>query len=291
MRADTALITKLKKPFLRDIDEEGARRFFLKYRWQKGFKNCPHCAGKVVVAIRRNRLRCSDCHYEFSDFTGTCLGLLRVGFKPWLRLIKLFEQDCSARQAAQELCLSYPTVLKGFNIIRKAILSQDPGFQHIQGGKQANTPVLGGRPKGQEIVESLDNGWIFGIQERSGRVRVEPVFNLNAEVLSDLGMRKVGRSNIVYTKGYQDYDSLMFCAPGPLAANHSQPGFLKRTIIHEQQGFRGYAKKRLTRFRGISPENFFLFLKELEFRYNHRKNGGSFLTLATYLTKPVADIL
>jgi len=243
------------------------------------------------VKIRRNRLFCSDCRYEFSDFTGTCLGLLRVGFTKWLWLIKLFERDFSARQAAKELGLSYPTVLKGFNIIRKAILSQDPDFQHIQGGKKMNAPAFGGRPRDQESVGPLNHEWIFGIQERSRQVRVELVFNLNADVLSGLGMQKVGRSNIVCTKRYQDYDSLMFCAPGPLAANHSQPIFLKRTIIHEQQGFRAYAKKRLTRFRGISPENFFLFLKELEFRYNHRKNGEFFTILATYLTKPVAELL
>jgi hypothetical protein len=83
----------------------------------------------------------------------------------------------------------------------------------------------------------------------------------------------------------------MFCAPGPLAVKHSQPSFLKRTIIHEQQGFRGYAKKRVTRFRGISLENFYLLLKELEFRYNQRKNGEYFTILATYLTKPVAELL
>ena len=154
-----------------------------------------------------------------------------------------------------------------------------------------NAPAFGGRPGDQESVGPLNHGWIFGIEERSGQVRVELVFNLNADVLSGLGMRKVGRSNIVYTNRYQDYDSLMFCAPGPLAANHSQPSFLKRTIIHGQQGFRGYAKKRLTRFRGISPENFYLFLKELEFRYNQRKNGESFTILATYLTKPVAELL
>ncbi|MGA9822890.1 MAG: transposase [Desulfobaccales bacterium] len=290
MRADTALISELQKPLLGDIDEERARRFFLKYRWRQGLKNCPRCAGEEVQKIRRNRLLCSDCRYEFSDFTGTCLGLLRVGLRQWLRLIMTFERDFSARQAAQKLGLSYPTVLKGFNIIRKAILSQDQDFQPIQGGMKAQAPALGGRPGDQEGVDPLNPEWIFGIRERSGQVRVGPVFNLNADVLSGLRIRSLGRTNIVYTNGYQDYDSLMFCAPGPLDGNQSLPILLKRTIIHEQQGFRGYAKKRLTRFRGISPENFFLFLKELEFRYN-RKNGESFTTLATYLSRPVADLL
>jgi transposase len=290
MRGDTALIAGFKKPRLDDIDEERARRFFLKYRWEKGLKNCPRCAGKGVVEIRRDRLLCPKCRYEFSNFTGTWLALLQVGVREWLGLIKLFEGDFSAREAAQELGLSYPTVLKGFNIIRKAILSQDPDFPPTQGGKKVKPPAFGGRPRDQEGVGPLNQGGIFGIRERAGQVRVEVVSNLNAEVFSGLGMRKVGRSDIVYTSRYQDYDSLMFCAPEPLAGIHSQPTFLKRSIIHEQQGFRGYAKKRLPRFRGISPENLFLFLKELEFRYNHRNNAESFTIIATCLTRPVAEL-
>jgi transposase len=291
MRADNALIAALKKPILSEVDEEKARRLFLRYRWKRDLKICPRCAGRMVVQIRRNRLLCSDCRYEFGDFTGTCLGLLRVGFRQWLWLIKLFERDFSARQAARELGLSYPTVLKGFNIIRKAILCHDPDFQALPGGMKVNRPACGGQAGDQESLAPPDREWVFGIREKSGQVKVGLVPNLNADVLSGLRVRKVGRSNIVYTNGYQDYDNLIFCGPGPLAANHSQPCPLKRTIIHEQQGFRGYAKKRLTRFRGISPENFFLFLKELEFRYNLGKNGEFFITLATYLTKPVADLL
>ena len=76
------------------------------------------------------------------------------------------------------------------------------------------------------------------------------------------------------------------------ALHHLIGGFRPgRPIIHDQQGFRGCARKKLARFRGISPENFFLFLKELEFRYNQRKNGESFTILATYLTEPVAELL
>ncbi|MGA9820937.1 MAG: hypothetical protein WBQ36_05030, partial [Desulfobaccales bacterium] len=41
-------------------------------------------------------------------------------------------------------------------------------------------------------------------------------------------------------------------------------------------GVQAYAQKRLTRFRGISPENFCIFLQELEFRYNYRNNCKSF---------------
>lgn len=36
------------------------------------------------------------------------------------------------------------------------------------------------------------------------------------------------------------------------------------------EGFWGFAKSRLTRFRGMSKHTFYLHLKECEFRFNHR---------------------
>jgi len=38
--------------------------------------------------------------YEFSDFTGTYLSLLRIEFREWLWLLKLFDLEVSARKAA-----------------------------------------------------------------------------------------------------------------------------------------------------------------------------------------------
>jgi transposase-like protein len=41
--------------------------------------------------------------------------------------------------------------------------------------------------------------------------------------------------------------------------------------INGIEGFRKYAKERLLRYHGINPQNFLYYLKETEFRFNHRK--------------------
>jgi transposase len=50
--------------------------------------------------------------------------------------------------------------------------------------------------------------------------------------------------------------------------------FSSRTVrgnhINGIEGFWGYAKTRMSRFRGMHPSTFYLHLKECEFRYNHR---------------------
>jgi len=53
---------------------------------------------------------------------------LRISCVSWLLLIELFELEISARKAGIQLGLSYPTTLKGFDILRGVIIEsyRDP---------------------------------------------------------------------------------------------------------------------------------------------------------------------
>lgn len=53
--------------------------------------------------------------------------------------------------------------------------------------------------------------------------------------------------------------------------NHDRDEFVRGTThINGIEGFRGLAKTRLVKFKGMSPSTFYLHLKECEFRFNHR---------------------
>jgi transposase len=260
--------------------EEEARAFFRQYRWKDGRQSCPRCGGQRVEKVRRNRLLCPRCRYEFGDFTGTYLGLLHVGCMKWYGLIRLFDLEFSARRAAAVLGLSYPTVLKGFQIIRQAIAAQDRDF-----------PVLGKQPGAGPAPGSPFRGLVFGIREKGGRVRVEALPDFPAAALAHLQGRPLGRSHIAYTRSHPGYDSLFFCAPGPGEAGPGGPRAPRKVCLGEEQGFRAYAQERLLKYRGVTPEKFPLYLKELEFRYNHRDHPQTFALLAAYVTRPVAHLL
>ena len=271
--------------------EEKAKIFFLKYRWKTRRKICPRCEHVGVVRIRRERLLCPGCRYEFGDFTGTHLGLLRIGFREWLWLLKLFELEVSARKAARELGLSYPTVLKGFQVIRLAIVAQNRDYPLLTGEVEADEAYFGGRRKGKRGRGAAGKVPVFGILERAGKVRVEVVPNVKAETLLGLAVKKVRRGSIVYTDKYQSYDSLMFCGFRHLKIDHSQRFASGKVYINGLEGFWSYAKERLIKFHGVSKEKFPFYLKELEFRYNRRKDQNLFLTLAEYLVTSVAKLL
>ena len=120
---------------------------------------------------------------------------------------------------------------------------------------------------------------------------MEVVPNVKAETLLQLTVKKVRRGSIVYTDKYQSYDSLMFCGYRHLKVDHSRRFASGKVYINGLEGFWSYAKERLIKFHGVSKEKFPFYLKELEFRYNHRKEDNLFDLLIYLLTKPVADLL
>lgn len=45
----------------------------------------------------------------------------------------------------------------------------------------------------------------------------------------------------------------------------------KRQHINGIENFRGYVKTKLKSYYGVSLEHFYFYLKEMEFRFSHRK--------------------
>ena len=111
---------------------------------------------------------------------------------------------------------------------------------------------------------------VFGILERGGRVKVEAVGNVKAQTLLASTLKRVRRGSVVYTDRYQVYDALMFCGYRHLRVDHDRRFSRGKVHINGLEGFWAYAKQRLIKHHGVSKERFPLYLKEMEFRYNHR---------------------
>lgn len=266
------------------ITEGQARRFFLGYRWPNHKKACPRCGSEEVREVRRHRLLCATCHYEFGDFTGTYLARMHVGFKKSLELLQFFELEWPAAQAARELGLSYPTVSRGFQIIRIAIAAQRPDLQPGRGERRERAASGGNTPEGKRRDHQI-KGPVFGVREESDRVRVEEVPALRLDDLAGLKLRLMGRTPVVYTSRFHDYHSLMFCLGGGPGGDSAHASLRSKRQAKTLPGFLGYARERFVKLHGISWEKFPLYLKELEFRYNHRDIVNSFTIIAGYMAQ------
>jgi len=125
---------------------------------------------------------------------------------------------------------------------------------------------------------------VFGILERNGVVRVDVVKDVTARRLLEMTLRMVRRGSIIYTDKFHIYDALMCCGYRHLRVDHGKRFSSGKVYINGLEGFWSYAKQRLAKFHGVSKEKFPLYLKEMEFRYNHR-NEDLFELLVQNVTK------
>ena len=271
--------------------ENTARRFLAKLCWKNYRRFCTRCHSYRIYRLAHKSFRCKRCGYTFHDFSGRWINKVQITAKDWLWIIKLFELELSARRIAEQVQLSYPTVLKAVTVIRMAIVSPTRDADKLLGGEvEMDESYFGGRRKGKRGRGAANKVPVFGILERNGVVKVEVIKNVTAETLLNMTVKTVRRGSIVYTDKFRGYDSLMFCGYRHIKINHQKIFASGKVYINGVEGFWSYAKERLIKFHGISKEKFPLYIKEMEFRYNNR-DKNIFNLMAKNLTNFVQNLL
>jgi transposase len=208
---------------------------------------------------------------------------VKLQAKDWLQVIKLFELDTPARRASQRVSISYPTVLKTFYCIRQSIVAHGEDGDHLLRGEvEANGGSLDDRGKGHSGQKTPSRIPVFGIMEEDGRVKVEVLREIRAENILNLTIEKARWGSIVYTNKFKGYNGLVFCGYKHLAPDHEIRFSGEDVDNNGLEGFWSFVKERMSKFHGVSKEKFPLYLKEMEFRYNHR-HQPIFDTLVQYL--------
>jgi len=131
---------------------------------------------------------------------------------------------------------------------------------------------------------------VFGIKERGSKVLVEPVANVEEETLTKLTRNHVRAGSKTYTDKFRSYNSLIWQGYEHIRIDHDKKFTTTtngKTHINSIESFWAYAKERLLKYHGVSPQNFLFYLKELEWRFNHQKTPDLFGILAKYLTSLV----
>jgi len=263
--------------------ERGVKRYLVKACWKDYVRFCIRCRTRKIYRIRRDRYRCSQCGYEFSDFAGRWINKVKVPPRDWLWLIKLFELGISARKVSQQLGISYPTVHKAFHLIRQSITAHSGNADSLLDGEgERGKTYFENRGEGRCVENSKTTFQVFGILVSKGFVKLEPLPNLSAEAVLNLTVKTARRNSIAYTDRWGSYDALIFCGDKHLTIDYRRRFSRARVHINGVNGFWSYAKERMNKFHGVSKERFPLYLKEMEFRYNHR-HESIFNTLVDYL--------
>ena len=251
-------------------EEQEAEKFLREKGILKEFGGCPYCGSERFWRVRRNFYKCSQCKREWSIRKGSVLEGLKIPLHKFVLALKLFELEVPALRASKELGLAYNTVHKLFQLIRKKIYQHSAKEDLLEGEVEADESYFGGKRKGKRGRGAARKIPVFGILERKGKVKVEVVPDVQAETLLRETLRKVKRGSLIYTDRFRSYDGLVMYGFRHERIDHGKRFANGKVYINGIEGFWSYAKERLQKFHGLSPQTFPYYLKELEFRYNHR---------------------
>lgn len=197
----------------------------------------------------------------------------RISTKQLRHLIRYLALDLTASQMALLTGLNRNTANRYVRAIRERIAQFCETQSPFGGEVEVDESYFGARRiKGKRGRGAYGKTIVFGIFQRNGQVYTELVPDCRKLTLQAIIRGKVALDSVIYSDGWRGYNGLVDVGYGKhLRVDHGKDEFVRgRAHVNGIEGFWGYAKTRLVRFRGINKRTFYLHLKECEFRFNHR---------------------
>ena len=116
---------------------------------------------------------------------------------------------------------------------------------------------------------------VFGMKKRGNKVYTQIVNNCSASELVPSIKRLAPNGSTIYSDEWKPCDGLVNAGHQKhYRVTHCDAAFTnERACVNGIENFRGVAKNRLSKMRGITRKNFNLHLKETEWRFNHRNEN------------------
>ncbi len=184
------------------------------------------------------------------------------------RLIEYFVSGSTARTAAALVGVNRNTAAYYFQRLRQLIGQAIEDETPFSGEIEVDESYFGGRRKGKRGRGAAGKVPVFGILKRQGRVYTKIVPDVKSATLIPILEQKVVPDSIVYTDSWHSYNVLDVSDFHHVRINHSKLFADGRNHINGIENFWNQAKRHLRKFNGIPREQFSLFLKECEWRFN-----------------------
>ncbi len=192
-------------------------------------------------------------------------------------LIKYFSLDLEVTKMAKLLNLNRKTVNYYAIKIRKKLATHSETISKFNGEVELDESYFGGRYKNDKRGRGTPNKVpVFGILKRNGKVYTQVIKNASKREIMPVIQGKIDKEATLYTDKWKAYDGLVFNGYEHKRINHSKEmvdSRDKRNHINGIENFWGWCKNRLKKFNGIRRDNFYLHIKESEFRFNYRNNN------------------
>ena len=279
----------MRRVFTSDVTDTQVRSIFRAARFGDRTR-CPGCDyARRLWKLGDDRWRCGRCRERFGLLTGTWLSRTRFELIEIYELLFWFELELTDHGIARRVQVPYHRVHRFFLDLRRAIAAfENRSIEVLDGEVEVDESYFGPRfanrrranrrrlrKSGQVLsgrgAQRLKQA-VFGIYERTdGIVFVQPVPNVSSRTLQSIIHQKVSIETTIYSDAWGGYDGLASDYAGHETVQHGTREYVRgNATINGIEGFWAYAKERLLKHHGVSPDHFLLYLKEMEYRFNHR---------------------
>ena len=235
--------------------------------------SCPKCHSRRVWHIRRNKVRCTFCKYEWSKRKLP----LRLTTYQWKKILKLFMLGLSSNQISEQTGINKPRILRALLYTRRVMTKDVP--KQFSGVVEVDETYMGGkwvnkrkstRAKGTKRGRGTGKQPVFGIYARKGIVWAELVDDAGSSTLQPLIRKQVRKGSTIHSDTWKGYTGIATKGYVHRLVDH-QKEFANRGVhINGLEGFWGYLKRKLAAKGGIRRDRLSLYLGEYVWRYNHR---------------------
>ena len=228
-------------------------------------RKCIFCGSFRVLHTARGYVKCRHC--------GKSKSLAKL--RREIEILKGFYQLQPAYRLAQDLGVDTKVITRVYQRLREALFH----VTELEGGKlkgeiELDEAYFGGRRKGKRGRGAAGKSIVFGLLERDGRVYTRVVTHLTAEELMRHIRAHTRKGSVYFTDAFRGYQSLKRYGKHHVVSHkHTFVNRRTRNHINGIEGFWSYAKHVLYNYRGVSRYHFPMYLKEIEYRFNHRREN------------------
>ena len=215
-------------------------------------KKCVFCGSFNVCRTKRGYIKCNKCKKQKGSH------LLRRE----LKIILGFYQQQPAYRLASDLGVNYRTITRVYQKLREAIYHvSELESGKLKGEIELDEAYFGGRRKGKRGRGAAGKSIVFGLLERNGRVYTKVVDSVSAEELMEQIRRYTKKGSVYFTDTFRSYRSLKRFGKHH-TISHGKKFPKTKNHINGIEGFWSFAKHVL-----------YKYLKEVEYRFNHRSDN------------------
>jgi len=197
----------------------------------------------------------------------------KLSVKTIKKILYYFYIELTAIQTAQILGLHRNTIDRYYDMFRREIIVyQDNNLQKFSGEVEIDESYFGSRHHGDRRGRGSQSKIpVIGLLKRNGQVYTQIIPDASRKSLLSIitNLVEKSRSN-VYTDKWRSYDSLVYSGYKHHRINHSKEFAKSHNHINGIESFWSYVKRKMRKHNGIRRDRFYLYLKEAEFRFNHR---------------------